>query len=69
MEQNNSSTHGIDFCGVLQVALIVLKLCKVISWRWVWVMAPSWIALAIYFIVLVVGIVIAAGDDDCRHIN
>lgn len=44
---DNSSSSGIGFTGLLQVAFIVLKLCKVIAWSWWWVLAPSWIGAAI----------------------
>ena len=30
---------------LLQIAFIVLKLCKVIDWPWIWVLAPTWIAV------------------------
>lgn len=39
------------FTGLLTIAFIVLKLCGVIDWAWVWVFAPFWIP-----IVLVVGV-------------
>lgn len=38
---------GIGFLGLLQVALIVLKLCSVITWSWVIVLTPIWISLTI----------------------
>lgn len=31
--------------GVLTAVFITLKLCKVIAWSWVWVLAPAWITL------------------------
>ena len=39
------------FTGLLTIAFIVLKLCGVINWAWIWVLAPLWIP-----IVLVVGV-------------
>lgn len=33
--------------GLLGVAFIVLKLCGVIKWSWVWVLSPFWIEIAI----------------------
>lgn len=45
--ENQASKGGIGFAGVLQVAFIVLKLCKVIDWSWWWVLAPTWIPLGI----------------------
>ena len=38
---------GISFLGLLQVALIVLKLCSVITWSWGLVLIPLWISLSI----------------------
>ena len=31
------------FCGWLALAFIVLKLCGVIDWAWIWVLAPLWV--------------------------
>ena len=40
---------------LLLIAFIVLKLCKVITWSWWWVLAPFWIPLSI---VLFLGVVL-----------
>ena len=45
---------GITLPWVLTIVFIVLKLCKVINWKWIWVFAPVWICLAV---TLVAGIV------------
>lgn len=53
---NNSSSGGkggIGFTGALQIAFIVLKLCKVINWSWVWVLAPTWISLILVVVVAI----------------
>ena len=53
---NNSSSDGkggIGFTGALQIAFIVLKLCKVINWSWLWVLAPTWISLILVVIVAI----------------
>ena len=42
---SSSASGGIGFTGLLQVAFIVLKLCKVINWSWLWVLAPTWISI------------------------
>lgn len=57
MSNNNSasSSGGIGILGLLGVAFIVLKLCKVIVWSWWWVLCPFWIGLAV---LLVVGLII-----------
>ena len=49
---NDGGSGGIGFCGLLTIAFIVLKLTGVISWSWVWVLAPIWIPLAIAFVAL-----------------
>lgn len=54
---NNSSSIGITFGGLLQIIFIALKLCHVIGWSWVWVFAPTWIGFLILFLVII-GIII-----------
>ena len=51
---NKSSGGGISFIGALTIAFIVLKLCNVINWSWLWVLSPIWIVtlLVILYIVL-----------------
>lgn len=62
---NNSNTTtvsgGIGFSGLLTIVFIVLKLCGVIDWGWIWVLAPLWIGtaivIAILLIVLIIGLI------------
>ena len=49
-----SSNGGIGFVGVLQIVFIVLKLCNVISWSWLWVLSPLWISLGLTAIVIII---------------
>lgn len=49
--------NGIGFWGLLQIAFIVLKLCKVISWSWWLVMLPSLIAGGVLIIILLIAII------------
>jgi hypothetical protein len=51
---NTTSVVRVDICGVLLILFITLKLCGVIQWPWLWVLAPVWIP-----IVLVVAMVAA----------
>lgn len=46
------SNGGIGLCGLLTVAFVVLKLCKVITWSWWWVLAPTWIPIGIALLIL-----------------
>ena len=57
-EKNTATTGGIGFFGLLTIVFIVLKLCKVISWSWVWVLAPTWIPLAVGLILIGITILI-----------
>ena len=44
---NNNSTRGVGFLSLLTLIFITLKLCKVISWSWFWVLSPTIIPLGI----------------------
>lgn len=50
---NDRKYHGLGMVDVLLIVFIVLKLCGLINWSWVWVLSPLWIWF-IVFIVLVI---------------
>lgn len=50
--KNNQYTQRI-FIPLLAVAFIVLRLCNVIDWPWVWVLCPIWGRYAVSFFVAV----------------
>ncbi len=50
--------------SLLTIVFVVLKLTGAISWSWLWVLAPTWIPLAIVVIVLIVGLCIIAAVID-----
>ena len=55
MKENNVNVNiGGLFSTLLLVAFIVLKLCHVIEWPWLWVLSPLWIPLAIVIIIIAV---------------
>lgn len=63
-DNRNSSVAGsVGVSGLLQVAFIVLKLCGVIKWSWLWVLAPTWIPIAIWLVTLVVGLIFVLWKD------
>jgi uncharacterized protein (DUF983 family) len=45
---------SIDFCSMLTILFIGLKLAKVIDWSWWWVLAPAWIPVAIAILVAII---------------
>lgn len=48
----SKTSGGISFLGLLQIAFIVLKLCGVINWKWLWVLSPTWIPMALIVVVV-----------------
>lgn len=61
--QKTTATRSISFTNMLGVAFIVLKLCHVIEWAWIWVLAPIWIPWALAFVILaVVTIIVLIGS-------
>ncbi len=58
MEVNNYTSGGIGFVGVLQIVFIVLKLCKVITWNWFWVLSPTWISIALWLLGLLIFVIV-----------
>lgn len=53
MSNENVVYRGPSFCTLLAIVFIVLKLCNVIAWSWLWVLAPIWIPLAIVLVILI----------------
>ena len=50
MDNKGSS---IGFMGLLQLVFIVLKLCGVIKWSWIWVLSPTWIEILIIAVIVI----------------
>ena len=67
MEKNNRFVRStLDVYTVLTIVFVVLKLCRVISWSWVWVLSPLWIGFAISIIAFVIVLFIiqkGVGED------
>jgi membrane protein YdbS with pleckstrin-like domain len=54
MSDNKNASGGASFSGLLLLAFIVLKLCNVIHWSWLWVLSPFWIPVSICMVLLLV---------------
>lgn len=52
------STGSVSFASLLQLAFIVLKLCKVINWTWVQVFIPTFVSLGLTIIVLLAVLIV-----------
>lgn len=56
-DQNNKYGGGrskLGFASVLTLIFITLKLLGKITWSWVWVLSPLWIALLLMIILCTV---------------
>ena len=63
MENQNSTSGGIGFVGLLTIVFIVLKLTGYIDWSWQWVLSPIWItALLVIVILIIVFLVMLIAD-------
>ena len=51
---------GFGFVEALAVAFIVLKLCGIISWSWLWVLSPIWLQLILGAIGLIAFVIVAS---------
>ena len=47
-----NKSKGIGFTGALTLIFITLKLCGVINWGCLWVLAPIWIGWAIALLII-----------------
>ena len=56
---NESSSGGIGFFGLIFSIFLTLKLCDIIDWSWWWVTAPLWGPFAVFTIVVAIVCVIA----------
>lgn len=54
------SNVEVSGCMLLTIAFVVLKLCGVITWSWLWVLSPIWLGILAVFIVLSIMYGIAA---------
>lgn len=50
---SNSSVGGMGFTSTLAIVFIVLKLCHVIEWSWLWVLSPIWISILIFIAIYI----------------
>jgi hypothetical protein len=57
---SESNSGGIGFAGLLTVAFVVLKLRKVISWSWWWVLSPLWISFGLVLVLLAIALLVTA---------
>ena len=55
---NKNSNGGIGLVGLLTIVFTVLKLARVITWSWWWVLSPMWISILLLIVVLIIGMLL-----------
>ncbi len=50
---------SIGLGSILGIVFLVLKLVGIIAWPWIWVLAPFWIGLALYLVILIIMLIFA----------
>ena len=54
MNTKITSGLGTTFVLLLQLSFIILKLCNVITWSWVFVLMPLIVLSCVWFILLII---------------
>jgi hypothetical protein len=60
MKDNNTVRSGINFFELLGIVFIILRLCGVIGWPWVWVLAPIWVPIGLWLLAVLIAFIVAA---------
>ena len=55
---NKNSNGGIGLVGLLTIVFTVLKLTRVSTWSWWWVLSPMWISILLLIVVLIIGMLL-----------
>ena len=58
IDTNRHSGGGIGTLSAVQIVLIVLKLCKLIDWSWIFVLMPTWIGLGLAAVLVILYLVL-----------
>ena len=62
MKKHFKQYHESYFMGLLQTILIILKLNKIINWKWTYVLMPLWIYLTIIPMLIITAFVVDIQD-------
>lgn len=63
MSKESAAGSGITLPWVLTIVFMVLKLCKVITWKWIWVFAPVWITLGLALVAGIIYIILSLWES------
>ena len=54
----------IGFSFLLSIIFTILKAADLIDWSWLWVWSPTWITMAVYFVLLIVFLIFVILNKD-----
>lgn len=64
MKDTKNTQAGIVFTDLLTIAFIVLKLCNIINWSWIWVLSPIWIPFALLIVAVITTVIVKMRGGD-----
>lgn len=56
---NSKNSKGVGLLTVIGTVFIILKLCGVIRWSWVWVLCPFWVGVIVVIVSLIIAFIMA----------
>ncbi len=54
---------GVGILTVIGIVFIILKLCNLITWSWIWVLAPFWAPVVLVIIIIIIAVIKNWIDD------
>ena len=60
---STTTNRSISVSQLLTILFIVLKLCKIITWSWLWVLAPTWLPIILVMLYIIIGAVVKTIKD------
>jgi hypothetical protein len=62
MKGQREEIGTLVFCGlvIVQAALIIIRATELVSWPWVWILAPIWISILGLIVYVVAGVAVLA---------
>lgn len=59
-DYNSKKPKGIGLLTVIGVVFVILKLCGVIKWSWIWVLCPFWVGMIGTIVSVIIALIMAA---------
>lgn len=54
----DASNCEIGFFGVLTIVFVALKLLKIVTWPWAFVLIPIWLPIVIFLVLVLLGFLV-----------